>query len=115
MLLATALIFLAALWRIATVYHPALFNVAPVTALAFCGAVYLRNWRWGLVPLAALGFSDLWLNHYHATVFGYTWTLTETLLRAACAFDQGAVGLDHRQRLDGAAGLRQTDGVMRLS
>ena len=84
MLLATALIFFAALWRIATVYHPALFNVAPVTALAFCGAVYLRNWRWGLVPLAALGFSDLWLNHYHATVFGYTWTLTETLLRAAC-------------------------------
>ena len=83
-LLAIALILVAALWRIATVYHPALFNVAPVTALAFCGAVYVRNWRWCLVPLAALGFSDLWLNSHHATVFGYSWTFTEALLRAGC-------------------------------
>ena len=90
-LLALALILVAALWRIATVYHPALFNIAPVTALAFCGAVYLRDWRWWLVPFAALTLSDLWLNQYHATQFGYTWSLGEMGLRAACF--ASAIGL----------------------
>ena len=90
-LLALALILVAASWRIVTVYHPALFNVAPVTALAFCAAVYLRDWRWWLVPFAALTLSDLWLNQYHATQFGYTWSLGEMGLRAMCF--AGALGL----------------------
>ena len=90
-LLALALILVAALWRIATVYHPALYNVAPVTALAFCGAAYLRDWRWWLVPFAALTLSDLWLNQYHAMQFGYTWSLGGMGLRAACF--AGALGL----------------------
>jgi hypothetical protein len=90
-LLALALILVAALWRIATVCHPVLFNVAPVTALAFCAAVYLRDWRWWLVPFVALTLSDLWLNQYHATQFGYTWSLGEMGLRAACF--AGALGL----------------------
>lgn len=81
--IAVALILLAALWRGLAVFEPALFNIAPVTALAFCGAVYGRDRRWWLVPLAALLLSDLWLNHYHATRFGYTWTPGEMLLRAA--------------------------------
>lgn len=83
-LLALALIVAAALWRVTTVFHPALFNVAPVTALAFCGAVYFRDWRWWLVPFAALTLSDLWLNYYHATEFGYTWSGAEMLLRIGC-------------------------------
>ena len=83
-LLALILILVAALWRIATVYHPMLFNVAPVTALAFCGAVYLRDWRWWLMPFAALTLSDIWLNHYHATQFGYSWSFGEMMLRAGC-------------------------------
>jgi hypothetical protein len=90
-LLALALILVAALWRIATVYHPALFNVAPITALAFCAAAYLRDWRWWLVPFAALTLSDLWLNQYHATQFGYTWSFGEMGLRGACF--GGALGL----------------------
>lgn len=81
---ALALILAAALWRVAVVFEPSLFNVSPVTALAFCGAVYFRDWRMWLAPLAALTLSDLWLNHYHAAAFGYTWTLPEMLLRAGC-------------------------------
>ena len=79
-----ALILAAALWRVAVVLEPALFNVSPITALAFCGALYFRDWRLWLVPLAALTLSDLWLNHYHASEFGYTWTFGEMLLRAGC-------------------------------
>ncbi|MBI5689577.1 MAG: hypothetical protein HZC55_05725 [Verrucomicrobia bacterium] len=81
---ALALILAAALWRVAIVLEPSLFNVSPVTALAFCGAVYFRDWRMWLAPLAGLTLSDLWLNHYHASEFGYTWTITEMLLRAGC-------------------------------
>ena len=81
---ALALILAAALWRDAVVFEPSLFNVSPVTALAFCGAVYFRDWRMWLVSLAALTLSDLWLNHDHAVEFGYTWTLPEMLLRAGC-------------------------------
>ncbi len=81
---ALALILAAALWRVAIVLEPSLFNVSPITALAFCGALYFRDWRMWLVPLAALTLSDLWLNYYHAAAFGYTWTLPEMLLRAGC-------------------------------
>ena len=82
--LAIILILLAALWRILTALEPALSNVAPITALAFCGAAYLHDWRWWLVPFGALLLSDLWLNHYHATQFGYTWSAGEMLLRLLC-------------------------------
>ena len=81
---ALALILAAAVWRVAIVLEPSLFNVSPITALAFCGALYFRDWRMWLAPLAALTFSDLWLNYYHASAFGYTWTLPEMLLRAGC-------------------------------
>lgn len=81
---ALALILAAALWRVAVVFEPSLFNVSPVTALAFCGALYFRDWRMWLAPLAALTLSDLWLNYYHASAFGYTWTATEMVLRAGC-------------------------------
>lgn len=82
-LLALTLIVLAALWRACAVFEPSLFNFAPVTALAFCGAVFWRDWRAWLVPLAALVLSDLWLNDYHAAHFGYTWTAGEMTLRVA--------------------------------
>lgn len=89
--LALALILLAALWRIVILYHPMLFNVAPITALAFCGAVYFRDWRLALVPFAALTLSDLWLDHYHAATFGYSWSMGQVLLRALCVV--AALGL----------------------
>ena len=89
--LALGLILLAALWRIVGALEPALSNVAPITALAFCGAVYFRDWRLWLVPFAALILSDLWLNYYHATRFGYSWTFGEMLLRLPCF--AAAIGL----------------------
>ena len=79
-----ALILAAAAWRVAIVLDPSWYNISPVTALAFCGALYFRDWRLWLVPLAALTLSDLWLNYYHATAFGYAWSLPEMFLRAGC-------------------------------
>jgi len=80
-ILALVLVLLAACWRILSALEPSLSNVAPITALAFCGAAYFRDWRLWLVPFLALTLSDLWLNYYHATWFGYTWSSGETLLR----------------------------------
>jgi hypothetical protein len=83
-LLALSLILAATLWRMGLVFLPSLFNAAPITALVFCGSIYLRDWRLRLTPLAALLLSDLWLNHYHAAQFGYTWSPGEMILRAGC-------------------------------
>ena len=82
--LALVLILLAACWRILSAFEPSLSNVAPITALAFCGAAYFRDWRLWLVPFLALTLSDLWLNYYHATRFGFTWSSGENLLRLLC-------------------------------
>lgn len=90
---ALGLIVLAALWRVQLVWHPALFNVTPVTALAFCGAVYFRDWRFWLVPFAALTLSDLWLDRYYATHFGYTWPVSGAFLRAMCVLAAHGIGL----------------------
>src|SRR5581483_11901287 len=93
----------AALWRGLVVFEPSLFNVAPVTALAFCGAVYWRDKRWWLVPFAALTLSDFWLNYYHATRFGYTWSGGEIVLRmGAIAAALGIGSLVARRRTVGA-------------
>lgn len=89
--LAIALILFAAGWRVLSALEPAISNVAPIAALAFCGAAYLRDWRWCLIPFFALMLSDLWLDHYHATQFGYSWSVGEILLRL-CWF-AAAVGV----------------------
>ena len=81
--LAFILILLAALWRILSAFEPSLSNVAPITALAFCGAAYFRDWRWWLIPFLALMLSDLWLNYYHATRFGFAWSWAKSC--SACS------------------------------
>jgi len=81
---ALALILLATGYRIVAAWNPDLVNFSPLMALAFCGAVYFRNrWLW-LVPFVALSASDLYLDHYHATQFGYTWDLGGVLVRTVC-------------------------------
>ena len=81
---AIALILLATGYRIIAAWNPELVNSSPLMALTFCGAVYFRNrWLW-LLPFAALSASDLYLDHYHATHFGYTWDLGGVLVRTLC-------------------------------
>jgi hypothetical protein len=81
---ALALVLLATVYRIVAAWNPALVNFSPLMALAFCGAVYFRSrWLW-LVPFAALSASDLYLDHYHATQFGYTWDFGGVLVRTTC-------------------------------
>ena len=82
--LALALIVLSVAWRIATVDIPALSNFAPLMALTFCGAVYLRDKRLWLVPFVALTLSDLYIDRYYATNFHYEWSVAGAVLRAAC-------------------------------
>jgi hypothetical protein len=81
---ALALILLATGYRIVAAWNPDLVNFSPLMALAFCGAVYFRSrWMW-LVPFVALSVSDLYLDHYHAAQFGYTWDLGGVLVRTVC-------------------------------
>ena len=81
---ALALILLATGYRIVAAWNPDLVNFSPLMALAFCGAVYFRNrWMW-LIPFIALSMSDVYLDHYHATHFGYTWDLGGVLVRTVC-------------------------------
>lgn len=84
MLLALALIVLAVGYRIVGAWNPDLVNFSPLMALAFCGAVYLRNRLMWLVPFVALIVSDFYLNHYYATQFGYSWDLAGFVVRMAC-------------------------------
>lgn len=84
MFLALALIVLATGYRIMAAWDPALVNFSPLMALAFCGAVYFQRRALWLVPFAALTLSDLYLNHYYATQFGYEWTTGGALVRTFC-------------------------------
>ena len=81
---AVALILLATGYRIVAAWNPELANFSPLMALAFCGGAYFRNrWMW-LVPFLALSASDLYLDHYHATQFGYAWDMGGMLVRTGC-------------------------------
>ncbi|HUL51814.1 MAG TPA: DUF6580 family putative transport protein [Opitutaceae bacterium] len=81
---AIALILLATGYRVVAAWNPDLVNFSPLMALAFCGGVYFRNrWLW-LVPFVALSASDLYLDRYHASHFGYSWDLSGVLVRTLC-------------------------------
>lgn len=84
MLVALLLILAASAYRVLTVYSTDLANFAPLMALAYCGAIYLRPRGWWAVPFLALMLSDLWINHLYATRFGYSYGLGEMALRAGC-------------------------------
>ncbi len=84
MLIAIVMIILAAGYRMAAVHEPAMSNFAPLMALTFCGGVYFRDRRLWLVPFAALVLSDLYIDHYYATQYGYLWTLSGAAIRAVC-------------------------------
>jgi hypothetical protein len=82
--IAILVIVLAAGWRVFALYLPALSNFSPVMALAFCAGAYSAS-RWmRLAPFAALVASDLYINHYYATVFHYEWSVADAALRILC-------------------------------
>jgi hypothetical protein len=84
MLVALVLIVLATLARLLPTVDASLSNFSPVMAIAFCGAVYFRKrWMWA-VPFVALALSDLYLNHFYAQRFGFTWTWSGWAARSAC-------------------------------
>jgi hypothetical protein len=84
MLTALVMIILAAGYRMVAVHEPAMSNFAPLMALTFCGGVYFRDRRLWLVPFAALVLSDLYIDHYYATQYGYHWSLGGAGIRALC-------------------------------
>lgn len=86
MSLVTALVIfvLAAGWRVLAAHVPALPNFAPVMALTFCAAVYVRDRRWWLVPFAALLASDVYLDYHYAATFGETWNWPSAAVRLVC-------------------------------
>lgn len=73
---ALILLFLAVGYRLLPTLDLALANFAPLTAIAFCGAVYLKDRRLWLLPFAALCLSDLYINWFYAREYGYhlEWT-----------------------------------------
>jgi hypothetical protein len=83
-ILALALIAAAAAYRVGAVFVPELSNLSPIMALAFCGAAFLERRALWLVPFVALVASDLWIDRYYATQYGYTWELSGAMLRIAC-------------------------------
>ena len=86
MRLAVALVVLvlAAGWRVLALHAPALSNFAPLMALTFCAAVYIRDKRMWLVPFAALLLSDLYLDYHYASAYGETWIWLSVLVRLLC-------------------------------
>ena len=83
-IIALALIVAAAAYRVGAVFVPYLSNLSPIMALAFCGAVYFERRILWLVPFLALAASDVWIDRYYASHYGYTWEIGGSLLRIAC-------------------------------
>lgn len=84
MRVALVLILLATAYRLLPTMDLSLANFSPLMAIAFCGAVYFRRrWMW-LVPFAALFVSDLYINHFYAREFGYSWPVSGFIARNAC-------------------------------
>jgi hypothetical protein len=82
--LAIAVLILAAGWRVFTLHHLELSNFSPIMALAFCAGAYCRRgWLW-VAPFAAILLSDLYIDHYYATVYRYEWALSGQVIRFAC-------------------------------
>ena len=80
---AILVLVLAAGWRVFALYVPELSNFSPLMALAFCSGAYTRNKAMWIAPFAALVLSDLYIDHYYATVYHYQWSLAGAALRTA--------------------------------
>jgi hypothetical protein len=81
---AIVVLVLAAGWRVFTLYNLPLSNFSPVMALAFCAGVYTKDKWMRLAPFAALVLSDIYIDHYYATVYHYEWSIAGAALRLLC-------------------------------
>jgi hypothetical protein len=107
LVVALVVLVLAAAWRLLALHAPELANFAPLMALTFCAAVYVRDWRLWLVPFAALLGSDLYLDYHYATTYGETWVWPSALVRLTCfalALPLGRFVAQHKSWLNLASG-----------
>ncbi len=91
MRLALALVLFAALFRVLPTVDLSFANISPVMAIAFCGAVYFRRRLMWAVPFVALCLSDLYINHFYASAYGYQLPALGYVARFACF--AAAIGL----------------------
>lgn len=92
MYVAVVLILLATAYRLLPTVDQSLSNFSPVMAVAFCGAVYFRRRLMWLVPFLALALSDLYINHFYAREYGYSWPLSGYIARSLCIVAVLALG-----------------------
>ena len=108
LIIALALIVAAVAYRVGAVFVPDLSNLSPIMALAFCGAAFFERRSLWLVPFVALVVSDVWIDRYYASHYGYTWELSGSLLRIACfaaALGVGALVARRRTALNVISGV----------
>jgi hypothetical protein len=68
---AIILILLALAYRLVPTFDMSWANFPPMAAIAFCGAVYLRDKRLWLLPFAGLCLTDLYINWFYAREYGF--------------------------------------------
>jgi hypothetical protein len=78
---AIVLIVLALAYRLVPTLDMAWANFSPMTAIAFCGAVYFRDRRWSWLPFAGLCLTDIYINWFYAREYGYHMELGAYLAR----------------------------------
>ncbi len=83
-LAAFSFLTLAVLARLLPVWDQSLSNFAPLMAIAFCGAIYVRHPAWRVAPLAGLALTDLYLNWFYASDYGWHWDAAGFLTRLGC-------------------------------
>lgn len=70
-LAAVILVLLALLYRLVPTLDMAWANFPPMAAVAFCGAVYFKDRRFWVLPLAGLCLTDLYVNWFYAHEYGF--------------------------------------------
>ncbi len=78
------LVLFAVLSRVLPTVDLSLSNLAPFTGIAFSLAVYFRKpWLW-VASFLGLELSDLYLNWFHASQYGFHWSLSGFFIRTVC-------------------------------
>lgn len=98
-----ALVAVGVARRVAAAYDWSLVNYAPFTAVAFCGAAFLRSARGLAFAVAVLLLSDLWIDVHYASAHGHTWSFGAMLVRLGALAASTGLGLLAARRRTAAA------------